>query len=489
MIKKILTGGFSMNISRIGFGCYRIDDRVEEHYNALRKAITNGITLIDTSANYSDGRSEILVGNVITDLISENKIRREDITLVTKGGYMHGQNYKFAFKKKKQGTPFNEVVEIEEGFWHCISPDYLEDQINRQLFRLNQNDNYSYIDVYLLHNPEYFLKWAELNGHDNANTLDEYYLRIKKAFEFLEDKISEGKIKSYGVSSNSFSRTISNFDFTSLDKIIDCANSVKAKNNFRFIELPFNLIESNAVLEKNHSGKSVIECAEVNGIKVLVNRPLNAITSKGLIRLADFEHDKVTENELLRQVKFLCVMEDDLLKDKFPDFIIPPEDKKIIKSLLTFGENIKDNALIFGSYEHLTDIIENYFSPRVNYLLDYFEAKISDDYTLDNFNKYIKEVFKLFNYLSNFYRIEADKRGKYIHSLVNDIIDKKYHDLTLSQKAILILNSIDGVDCVLVGARKEKYVEDVVKVFDYEKIGNAIDIFQKIRDEIKSIVK
>lgn len=478
-----------MGIPRIGFGGYRIDDRVEEHYNALKKAVTSEITLIDTSANYGDGRSEILVGNVMADLISEGKIKREDVTIVTKGGYIQGQNYKFAHKKKEQGTPFQDVVELEEGLWHCISPDYLEDQINRQLFRLNQNDDYGYIDVYLLHNPEYFLKWAELNDFDNMNTLEEYYLRIKKAFEFLEEKITEGKIRSYGVSSNSFPRSISKFDFTSLDKLIRCANEVKTENNFKFIELPFNILESNSILEPNHSGRSVIDCANANGIKVLVNRPLNAISSKGLIRLADFEFTEIKENELLRQVKFVCIMEDDLLRDKFDKFVIPFEDMKVIKSLLTFGENIKDNALTFGSYEHLTDTIENYFSPRLNYLMDYFESKISDDFTLENFNKYFKEVFRMFNYLSNFYRVFADKRAKYIHSVINEVIDEKFHDLTLSQKSILLLSSIDGVDCVLVGARNEKYVDDVLKVLHHEKIDNARDVFVKIREDLKNILK
>jgi aryl-alcohol dehydrogenase-like predicted oxidoreductase len=478
-----------MSISKIGFGCYRIDDRVEEHYSALRKAVISGITLIDTSANYSDGRSEILVGNVISDLISENEIKREDVTIVTKGGYMQGQNYKFALKRKQQGNPFSDVVEIEDGLWHCISPDFLEDQINRQLFRLNQNDDYGYIDVYLLHNPEYFLKWAELNDRENANTLDEYYHRIKKAFEFLEEKVEEGKIKSYGVSSNSFPRKISSFDFTSLEKIIECARLVKTENNFKFAEFPFNLIESNALLEKNHSGRSVIECANAHGIKVLTNRPLNAITPRGLIRLADFEFKEVTEDELLRQVKFVCVLEDDLLKDKFPKFRIPAEDVKVIKSLITFGENVKDTALTFGSYEHLTDMIENYFSPRINYLMDYFEAKVSDDFTLEQFNKYIKEIYRLFNYLSNFYRVIADKRGKYIHTLINDVCGDKLNGLSLSQKAILTLSSVEGVDCVLVGARNEKYIEDVLKVMDFEKIENAIEVFSIIRKEIKNIIK
>lgn len=478
-----------MGIPRIGFGGYRIDDRVEEHYNALRKAVLGGITLIDTSANYTDGRSEILVGNVVADLISENKITREDVIIVTKGGYMQGQNYKFARKKKEHGTPFTDVVELEEGLWHCISPDFLEDQINRQLFRLNQNDDYGYIDVYLLHNPEYFLKWAELNDFDNVATLDEYYSRIKKAFGFLEEKITEGKIRSYGVSSNSFPRSISKFDFTSLDKLVRCANEVKTENNFKYVQFPFNILESNAALEPNHSGRSVIECAKSHGIKVLVNRPLNAISSKGLIRLADFEFSEVKENELLRQVKMVCVMEYQIVKEKFDKYVIPHEDIKVIKSLITFGENVKENALTFGSYEHLTDVIENYFSPRLNYLMDYFESKVSDDFTLENFNKYFQEVFRMFNYLSNYYRVFADKRAKFIHSLINDIIDSRFHGFTLSQKAILLIGSVEGVDFVLTGARSEKYVDDVLKILNHEKIENAIDVFSKIREDIKDIIK
>jgi hypothetical protein len=216
---------------------------------------------------------------------------------------------------------------------------------------------------------------------------------------------------------------------------------------------------------------------------------LNAISSKGLIRLSDFEFTEINENELLRQVKFVCIMEDDLLRDKFDKFVIPLEDIKVIKSLLTFGENIKDNALTFGSYEHLTDTIENYFSPRLNYLMDYFESKISDDFTLENFNKYFKEVFRMFNYLSNFYRVFADKRAKYIHSVINEVIDEKFHNLTLSQKSILLLSSIEGVDCVLVGARNEKYVDDILKVLNREKIENARDVFVKIREDLKNILK
>ena len=94
------------NKAQIGFGTYRIDMHTQEHYQALYKAIENGIKVIDTSSNYTDGESEQVVGNVITDLISEGKIKREDVTIITKGGYIQGQNYNLAQKRKESGKPF-----------------------------------------------------------------------------------------------------------------------------------------------------------------------------------------------------------------------------------------------------------------------------------------------------------------------------------------------------------------------------------------------
>src|SRR5690606_41954787 len=118
-----------------GFGCYRIDHRVAEHYETLTKAIRSGITLIDTSANYSDGGSEVLVGNVLTEMLENGDIKREDLTIVTKVGYIQGQNYKNAVKRRDNDNPFPEVVEYDEGLWHCIHPEFLEDQLKHQLTR------------------------------------------------------------------------------------------------------------------------------------------------------------------------------------------------------------------------------------------------------------------------------------------------------------------------------------------------------------------
>jgi len=481
-----------MRFSKIGFGGYRIDHRVEEHYKSLYKALINGINLIDTSANYSDGGSEILIGNVISDALTEDKIKREDITLVTKGGYIQGQNYKFASKKKEQGAPFKDVVEHSEGLWHCISPDFLEDQINRQLFRLDQVTFGGYIDVYLLHNPEYYLQWAREKRIKTAK--DEYYSRIKKAFEFLEEKVKEGKIKAYGISSNTFPGKSTKDDFTSLEKVIKIANEVSVRNNFKFAEMPFNLIESNALFEKNQCGgtKTVLQVAKENDIRVLINRPLNAITSKGIVRLADFPCNSFSEKDFLKQVSLVTMTEDDFLNEKLRKYDISEEDFKKLSSALVSGKMIGENWKDFGSIEHLNDVIENHFVPRINFLYDFFDMNFSGENNTPTeprefFYKYIKEVYRLLNFVTNRYKEKANTRSRFLHSLIDEFAEDEFKKLSLSQKAVALLNSIDGVDCVLIGARKEKYVDDALGVLHEGKVENAIEIFSRIKKELAKI--
>src|SRR6478672_10655908 len=104
MHKKL--GKTGLTVSACGFGAYRVDYRVKEHSDTLEYAILNGINLIDTSANYSNGGSEILIGNILEKLIYEGKIKREEIIIVTKGGYMQGANFEAAKKMKDDGVGY-----------------------------------------------------------------------------------------------------------------------------------------------------------------------------------------------------------------------------------------------------------------------------------------------------------------------------------------------------------------------------------------------
>ncbi len=136
-IKSKLLGKTGFHVSVCGFGCYRIDDGIPQHQKALEKALLSGINVIDTSSNYSDGGSEIIVGKVLNKLFSDNQLSRDEIIVVSKGGYLQGSNLKLGMEREKSGRPFNDVVKCSQDLWHCISPDFLENQISLSLQRLN----------------------------------------------------------------------------------------------------------------------------------------------------------------------------------------------------------------------------------------------------------------------------------------------------------------------------------------------------------------
>ncbi|MEP7147019.1 MAG: aldo/keto reductase [bacterium] len=472
-----------MNISRYGFGCYRVDISIKQHYAAIYKALTSGINLIDTSANYSDGGSEILVGKVVNDLVTEDKIKRENIIIVTKAGYIQGQNYRHASKLKQEGKPFEEVVEYSDGLWHCIHPEFLVDQLSRQIQRLDQ----AYADIYLLHNPEYYLQWAKKNKIDLHDARETYYGRIRKAFELLETKVSEGVIKSYGISSNTFAAYSNEYDFTSLEKLIDIANSISVNNNFKTIQLPFNLFEAGAVTIKNqiNNTQTVLELASKINLTVLVNRPLNASTSKGLVRLADFKAEPFLEKDFIKQLKLVLLMEEDLINEKLGDDKSDASDFNKVKKFLSIGKLIEENWKFFGSIEHFNDIMYQLIAPRIDFLNNFFEQNIRDDNTKDFFKKYTNECYKLLNFISNYYKLRAGKRSNFINSILNKDLADKFQNLTLSQKAILLISSVNGVSCVLAGMRTEDYVNDVIKILNEEKVQNAKEIIEHISKEIE----
>ncbi len=147
--------------------------------------MTQGINLIDPSANYADGGSQSLIGEVLADLIPSGKISREEIVIVSKAGYLQGQNYDLSQELKRQGRPFPDLVEYHEGLEHCIHPEFLADQLDRSLQRLQLET----VDFYLLHNPEYYLERAHQNGHRLEEAREVYYRRYRNTGTYCSNKV------------------------------------------------------------------------------------------------------------------------------------------------------------------------------------------------------------------------------------------------------------------------------------------------------------
>ncbi|HEX9741280.1 MAG TPA: aldo/keto reductase, partial [Nitrospiraceae bacterium] len=131
-----MLGSTGLTTSRLGFGGYRTGTEDAGHRQALVNALGAGCNLIDTSTNYMDGDSEKLVGSVLAELSKQGELKREEVIIVSKIGYVQGQNLKRAEAREKAGKPYPEMVKYGEGIWHCLHPEFLADQLDLSLNRL-----------------------------------------------------------------------------------------------------------------------------------------------------------------------------------------------------------------------------------------------------------------------------------------------------------------------------------------------------------------
>lgn len=459
-MKSKTLGKTGLQTSICGFGGYRIDNQNSSHFLALQKAIISGINLIDTSSNYSDGGSEKLIGRVIAELTQNNIINRDEIIIISKGGYLQGSNLSLAVEREKNGNGFNEVVKCGPDLWHCISPDFLEDQITQSLKRLQLEK----IDVYLLHNPEYYLTYSLISDPERRER--EYLKRIKQAFIHLENEVAKGRILYYGISSNTFAEKKSKSNFTSLEKIVAVAKEISENNHFAVVQFPFNLIESGAINNLSQGGgtKNVLHIAEENNLGVLINRPLNAIYKNKLIRLADYP---VTENRSKEEIFSLIddlEKQESLLIEKYVNYIgLSASEKKNVVDCLSLSKILKTNYDKFDSPGDFKEIRLNYFIPRANFAINEINKHYTDDVNVTRaLRNYAVTTNILLSSIFSDLAKKKNKENEIFHQSIDNFLNNEQRKLSLAQKSILLINSISQVSATLVGMRSTEYLDDVL---------------------------
>jgi aryl-alcohol dehydrogenase-like predicted oxidoreductase len=288
--KRLYPGG--PWVSPLGFGTYRVGFSPQlgapEGEKALLEALKRGVNLIDTSSNYGNGQSELLIGKVLRECFDSGTLKRENVVVVTKAGYIQGNNKELVDARVRSGAPFPEVEEFTADLSYCIHPSFLRDQINRSKERLGLET----LDVFLLHNPEYLLKKWETTQqaalpNSEANRVC-FLEKIAESFRFLEVMVEEGHIGCYGVSSNTLGYPAEDPTHVNLKELLSVANSIAgAGHHFRVVQFPMNWIEIlPLVFPVEPNGPNTLQFAAQNGIGILLNRPLNAMHNDGLIRLS-----------------------------------------------------------------------------------------------------------------------------------------------------------------------------------------------------------
>jgi aryl-alcohol dehydrogenase-like predicted oxidoreductase len=258
-------------LSSIGIGTYlgKADEITDARYTeAVSRAVEQGANVIDTAANYRFQRSERSIGQGLQRLLSTGAFQRDEIFICTKGGYL-----------SFDGAPPPDVQRfIEEQFIrtglakaddfaggsHSMAPGYLQHEIDQSLRNLGINC----IDLYYLHNPESQLGFV---------TREEFELRLRRAFELLEENRAARKLIHYGVATwNGFRADPSAREYHSLERMVELARSVGGEDHgCRFVQLPFNLAMTEALTSANQevAGQfvSLIEAAQAFGITVIAS--------------------------------------------------------------------------------------------------------------------------------------------------------------------------------------------------------------------------
>lgn len=486
-----LLGTTGLTISSAGFGTYRVDHRVATHRAALAKAIRMGVNLIDTSSNYAGGNSERLVGEVLAGMVQNELVKRQEVVVVSKGGYIQGAL--FAEMQQRANTPhadyspgseLSELVRHSDGLWHSIHPDFLHDQITDSLERLGLET----IDVYLLHNPEYFIEWAIAEGQAEDEAQEEYYRRIEKAFRYLETEVNRGRIQYYGISSNTFPKPEDAITRTSVERCWRIAEAIAHEgdsHHFGAIQFPLNILEHAAATLPNQkrASQTLIEFCHEKRIGVLINRPLNAIAGKQLVRLADFpEREVPPDSDIDEVVHDLRLQEEEFFKSKLPSLPLDDKSRDAVEKLMTLGRNLDDgNWHEFASVEEWQDISQTILAPRLQYVFDILRPLSKDDEGLYSMLvQYAETADEVFEHISNNYSNRGHARAAKIHDALDSLLPEEDHKLSLSQKAVLLIRSLPGVSSVLVGMRSEEYVDDVVYGLQATPVDNAGERWKRL---------
>ncbi len=453
-------GRSGLACSRAGFGGYRIGTTEPTHREALVQALRGGINLIDTSANYADGESETLVGQVLAECLRTGDLSREAVVVVTKAGYLQGKNHALSQQRRKAGIPFPELVPYAEGLEHCIHPEFLEDQITRSLDRLAL----TCIDVMLLHNPEYYLSWAARQGVKLQTARERYEERIHQAFAHLEKEVDRGRIRFYGISSNTFPAAADDRDFTSLSRVHALAQAVKPDHHLAVIQFPMNLFEPGAALEVNQpEGRTLLDTALRFDLGTLVNRPLNAFDGTRLIRLADVPDLAPLPPQTVRDhLQALAAGESHFLEEILPKLDLGPDLTARITRQLAMAAALETHFEGYGTYENWLQIQNEHIRPRAEGVLDFIDRK-TDGRALDAWcADYRERLRTALAAVSARYAAPAAKRIAAVKAAVRQADADWDVDGPLSRMALHALQSTRGISTVLVGMRRPAYVQDTL---------------------------
>jgi aryl-alcohol dehydrogenase-like predicted oxidoreductase len=236
--------------------------------------MASGVNVIDTSSNYRCQRSERAVGHAVVEAIASGEVRRDEVVICTKGGYVALDGEPPASREAYEQYLHRELFapgiispdELVRG-GHSIAPQFLA----HQLAQSRANLGIATIDLYYVHNPE-----EQLLAVDRET----FRTRVQAAFALLEERALSGEIAGYGCSTWLGLRVPPDHrQHVTLADLVAVAREVGGTtHHFRAVQLPVSLAMPEAArLPTQPLGKKLVpllEAADALGLGVVASAPL-----------------------------------------------------------------------------------------------------------------------------------------------------------------------------------------------------------------------
>jgi aryl-alcohol dehydrogenase-like predicted oxidoreductase len=266
-------------VGSLGMGSYlgECDDADDARYAAAaRAALGGGANLLDTAINYRCQRSERAVGAALAGAVAAGEVRRDEVVLCSKGGYLPldgappaSRAEYLAYVEREYHAPGVMAAADVVSAGHCIAPSFLADQFARSRANLGVEA----IDVYYLHNPEQQLE---------ALTHERFRDAVRRAFAVLESRAAAGELVTYGCATwGGFRVPPGAPGHLSLAELVQLAREAAGggAHHFGVVQLPVNLGMTEAVRARTQRlpgsrEVTLLEAAAELGVAVVASASL-----------------------------------------------------------------------------------------------------------------------------------------------------------------------------------------------------------------------
>jgi hypothetical protein len=287
----------------------------------------------------------------------------------------------------------------------------------------------------------------------------------------------------YGVSSNTCARPAADPEFVSLARMLEAARRAGGDgHHFRVLQLPLNLFEAEAVLERNHGDQTVLEHAAGQGIGVLAHRPLNALVDETLMRLSGVE---VPESgvHLDEQLAVLRGLEDEY-RSEIAAHLRAAEGSLAPEDFFRWGGELEGAAGQMRSLEHWQQVQNQRVMPVLLSATEALERALSGSLA-ERWQEWRGRYLPALHLALEEIRRHAAERSLAAARAVERVLDPhlppERRGESLSRKALWVVASTPGVNTVLIGMRHPAYVEDAMAVQAWPPLPDPGEVYRALR--------